>query len=98
MSPPRATSVARGIAADEREPAPALAVLDRLEQEAVRVADELRRTPTTGVSRSASTSRHTGTTVWSRASARNSSRGWTRRGERSAGSASAEAEARKKHE
>ena len=67
----------RGIAAEEREPAPALGVLDRLEQERRRVAGRRATSFTnaeTGVSRSASTSRHTGTTVWSRASATNSSR------------------------
>ena len=50
-----------------------LAVLDRLEQEARARRRPARANAATGVVRSASTSRHTGTTVWSRASARNSS-------------------------
>ena len=69
-----AASVADRIAADEREAAPALAVLDRLEQEPRAVADELgvggdRRLE---VGRAARV--HTGTTVCSAASAWNSSR------------------------
>ena len=60
----------RGVAADEREPAPPLRVLDRLEEEAGRSCSAAPTSFTnaeTGVSRSASTSRQTGTTVWSRA-------------------------------
>ena len=67
----------RGVATEEREPAPPLGVLDRLEQEGRRIGSAAPASFTnaeTGVSRSASTSRHTGTTVWSRASATNSSR------------------------
>ena len=60
----------RGIAADEREPAPALARArpTRAGTRAVVVVGPTSFTNAeTGVSRSASTSRHTGTTVWSRA-------------------------------
>ena len=63
-----------GIAADEREAAPALAVLDRLEQEAGPVADELGERGDRASRGRRAARLHTGTTVYFAARERNSSR------------------------
>ena len=60
--PSRSDECRDGIASDEREAAPPLTVLDRLEQEPVLSPTSLAYAAT-GVSRSASSSAHTGTTV-----------------------------------